>query len=84
MIKAAITLLGISWFKNLTFLHSPVKGMHIITNIRSLMAKLIIRMLVVERINGLKATTGSDNKNSGSDGKNMEEKEEDKRKLCYQ
>lgn len=28
-----------------------------ITNIRSLMAKLIIRMLVVERINGLKATT---------------------------
>lgn len=36
---------------------SPVNGMHMITNIRSLMAKFIIKMLVVERISGLKATT---------------------------
>lgn len=40
--------------------NSPVNGMHIITNIRSLMARLIIRMLVVERISGLKATTGKE------------------------
>lgn len=32
------------------------------TNIRSLMAKLIIRMLVVDRIRGLKATTMKDAK----------------------
>jgi hypothetical protein len=36
---------------------SPVNGMHMITNMRSEMAKFMIRMFVVDRIRGLKATT---------------------------
>lgn len=51
-----------TWFIKLAPLHRPVNGIHIITNMRSLMARLMIRMFVVERISGLKATTNEESK----------------------
>lgn len=40
-----------------------MKGIHIITNIKSEIAKLIIKMFVVDLIKGLKATTVKRNGN---------------------